>query len=59
MSSSGKGQSLVKSADELEQAWHYGLSLIHIYVSFSEQKPSTDTVAADMENKPFRDKGKL
>ena len=26
-------------------------------VSFSEQKPST--VAADMENKPFRDKGKL
>ena len=28
-------------------------------VSFSEQKPSTDTVAADMENKPFRDKRKL
>ena len=24
MSSSGKGQSLVKSAEELEQAWHYG-----------------------------------
>lgn len=28
-------------------------------VTFSEQKPSTDTLAADMENKPFRDKGKL
>ncbi|HJF92045.1 MAG TPA: DUF4301 family protein, partial [Mediterranea massiliensis] len=28
-------------------------------VSFSEQKPSTDTIAADMENKPFRDNGKL
>ena len=28
-------------------------------VSFSEQKPSTDTVAGDMENKTFRDKGKL
>ena len=28
-------------------------------VSFSEQKPSTDTVAADMEDKTFRDKGKL
>lgn len=28
-------------------------------VSFSEQKPSTDTVAADMENNPFRDNGKL
>ena len=28
-------------------------------VSFSEQKPSTDTIAADMDNKPFRDNGKL
>lgn len=28
-------------------------------ISFSEQKPSTDTVAADMDNKPFRDNGKL
>ena len=33
---------------------------IEYNVSFSEQKPSTDTIAADMENKPFRDeKGKL
>ena len=30
-----------------------------LQISFSEQKPSTDTVAADMENKPFRDNGKL
>lgn len=29
----------------------YGISY---HISFSEQKPSTDTVAADMENKPFR-----
>ena len=28
-------------------------------ISFSEQKPSTDTLAADMENKPFRVDGKL
>lgn len=28
-------------------------------VSFSEQKPSTDTIAADMENNPFRDGEKL
>jgi hypothetical protein len=28
-------------------------------VSFSEQKPSTDTLAADMDNKPFRVDGKL
>ena len=25
-------------------------------ISFSVQKPSTDTIAADMENNPFRDK---
>lgn len=28
-------------------------------VTFSEQKPCTDTVAADMNNQPFRDNGKL
>ncbi len=29
------------------------------HVSFSEQKPSTDTLAATMENEPFRVEGKL
>ena len=28
-------------------------------ISFSEQKPSTDTIAVDMDNQPFRDNGKL
>jgi hypothetical protein len=28
-------------------------------ISFSEQKPSTDTIAADENNQPFRDKGEL
>jgi hypothetical protein len=28
-------------------------------ISFSEQKPSTDTVAADSDNQPFREEGKL
>lgn len=28
-------------------------------VSFSEQKPSTDTIAANENNEPFRDKGEL
>ena len=28
-------------------------------ITFSEQKTSTDTIAADMENKPYRDSGKL
>jgi hypothetical protein len=32
---------------------------VKYHLSLSEQKPSTDTVAADMENKPFRDKGKI
>ena len=32
---------------------------VKYHISFSEQKPSTDTIAADMENKPFRDIGKL
>ncbi len=32
---------------------------VHYHISFSEQKPSTDTIAADAANRPFRDKGKL
>ncbi len=39
-----------------EYARKYGVAY---HVSFSEQKPSTDTIAADMENQPFRDNGKL
>lgn len=31
----------------------------HFNVSFSIQKPSTDTIAVDLENKPFREDGKL
>lgn len=29
------------------------------HISFSEQKPSTDTIAADSNNNPFRENGKL
>ncbi|WP_276879359.1 DUF4301 family protein [Bacteroides heparinolyticus] len=32
---------------------------VNYNVTFSEQKPSTDTIAVDMENNPFRDAGKL
>jgi hypothetical protein len=32
---------------------------IQLHISFSEQKSSTDTVAADSENNPFRDKGQI
>ena len=31
----------------------------HFIVSFSIQKPSTDTIAVDLDNKPFRDEGEL
>ena len=29
------------------------------HIKFSEQKPSTDTIAADSDNQPFRDKGEI
>lgn len=32
---------------------------VNYSVSFSEQKPSTDTIAADAENQPFRENGVL
>lgn len=37
-------------------AQQYG---VHYNVTFSEQKPSTDTLAVDMDNNPFRVDGKL
>lgn len=37
-------------------AHRYG---VEYNISFSEQKSSTDTLAADMDNQPFRDHGKL
>lgn len=39
-----------------EFAKRYG---VDYYITFSEQKPNTDTIAADMNNQPFRDNGKL
>ena len=36
--------------------WKFG---VKYNVNFSEQKPSTDTIAADENNQPFRDKGEL
>ncbi|MBP1615468.1 MAG: hypothetical protein H6Q13_2916 [Bacteroidetes bacterium] len=38
----------------------YGQKYGLIYnITFSEQKPNTDTIAADINNEPFRDKDKL
>lgn len=43
-----------------EKVAHYEKEFgINYHVSFSEQKPSTDTVAATMDNEPFRVNGKL
>lgn len=45
---------VAEKADEF--ARRYGV----VYnISFSEQKPNTDTIAADMDNQPFRDNDKL
>ncbi|WP_276866064.1 DUF4301 family protein [Bacteroides heparinolyticus] len=43
-------------AKAMAYAQKYG---VNYNVTFSEQKPSTDTIAVDMENNPFRDVGKL
>ena len=40
----------------VEFAKRYG---VEYNVTFSEQKPCTDTIAADMDNRPFRDGSKL
>ena len=32
---------------------------VKYHIGFSKQKPSTDTIAADLDNQPFRDNGKL
>lgn len=47
-----------KEARELKKIFEkkYG---IHYNISFSEQKPSTDTIAVDKENRPIRENGKL
>jgi hypothetical protein len=38
-----------------EAASFFGAKGIHPQIGFSVQKPSTDTLAVDMENRPFRD----
>lgn len=45
---------VAEKAEEFAQ--RYG---VDYNITFSEQKPSTDTIAADMDNQPFRDNGKL
>jgi hypothetical protein len=43
-----------------EKALEYaGRFAVNYQVNFSEQKPSTDTLAAGADNEPFRDKGQL
>jgi len=40
-------------------ATYEGNYQVHYNVSFSEQKPTTDTIAADSNNEPFRENGEL
>ena len=56
---SGEHRSLFENhfkviVDNFSDSYHADYS-----ISFSEQKPSTDTIAADENNQPFRDEGKL
>ncbi len=46
---------LFKALVERVSPIYENLYNVHYNISFSEQKPSTDTIAADMDNKPFRD----
>jgi hypothetical protein len=36
--------------------WYEDIFKVKYHLSFSEQKPSTDTLAVDMDNEPFREK---
>ncbi len=47
-------QLIAEKAKEYAQKYN-----VEYDITLSEQKPSTDTIAADMENKPFRDNGKI
>jgi len=47
-----------KKAEEKTAGYEQRLG-VKYHIEFSEQKPSTDTIAADSENQPFRDNGKL
>lgn len=47
---------LFKSLIEQKQKSYENKLKVKYNISFSEQKPKTDTIAVDMDNKPFRDK---
>lgn len=46
---------LFKALVEQVRGEYESMYNVKYHISFSEQKPSTDTIAADMENKPFRE----
>jgi hypothetical protein len=53
-------KALFESLVAQKKAYYEKMFGVKYLISFSEQKPSTDTIAVDMENNPFRtDDGKL
>lgn len=50
---------LFEALAQEKKAYYESLFNVQFEVTFSEQKSSTDTIAADMDNQPFRDNGKL
>ena len=53
---SGDHESLFKSHLKGQIPYYEELMKVHYKVTFSQQKPATDTIAADMLNEPFREK---
>ncbi len=49
-------ESLFKSHLKGQIPYYEELMKVHYKVSFSQQKPATDTIAADLQNEPFREK---
>lgn len=56
---SGEHEELFRRLVAEKQSVYSKLQGVSFNISFSEQKSSTDTIAADMDNEPFRDNGKL
>ncbi|MDR0746027.1 MAG: DUF4301 family protein [Mediterranea sp.] len=56
---SAEHRDMFRSLSEQKASAFAAVHRVDYNITFSEQKPSTDTIAADVNNQPFRDNGKL
>jgi len=56
---SSEHKTLFETLTREKTADYAGRSEVNYHIAFSEQKSSTDTLAADADNKPFRENGQL